>query len=681
MTESDRLYWEVCVAAPLTQSFTYYSVANKLSQNLQGCFVRVPFGKRSADGFVIRSLPAEEAQKSPFEIKKIESIDVSTAKIQQERIQWLQWISEYYLFPIGEVFALSKPPLPPKENQRKSKKPSAAPDLATKTPLILSADQQKVVSAISQTNEFKVHCLFGVTGSGKTEVYMELINKTLSSTEGAALVMVPEISLTPQLIQRFIERFGNQVAVIHSQLTEREKSNFWQELVQKKKRIAIGTRSALFCPIPDLKFIVVDEEHEPSFKQEEKLKYHARDCAIMLAKELNIPIVLGSATPSLETWQNAMNKKYVLHELKMRAASEDSVEVQVLDLKNDNKLHSQKPSWMTEELFVAVKEALDNNQQSALFLNRRGLSQMVMCESCGYVHECPNCDISLTLHSNHSLLCHYCDYTESFKTKCPSCREGELKPFGLGTEQMEKDIQEYFPQAIVRRADRDEVQNRLDMEEIIRDMSENKINILIGTQMIAKGLDFPSLQVVGLVLADIGFNVPDFRATERSFQLTTQMAGRAGRHSKKTGFKGKVFVQTYNPDHPSLVFALKSDFAGFMQQEAHNRKLFNYPPFVKLISIRIQSNDLLNAQKVAQSLARGLEVARESYSKAGQDFEILGPAQSALFKLRNKFRFQILIKGKEAKALNQALKQVLNRKEVQVPGVRIIPDVDPIQMM
>lgn len=680
MSAKIKKYWEVGVEAPLNQAFTY-SIEDEEGRDLSGYFVKVPFGRRSARGVVLNEAFVDQANPSKFEIKSIDSIESEIDPLSSPRISWLKWISNYYLFPIGEVFALARPPLKKQKNVRLSKKPSAAPTLPIKTPLQLTPEQMQAVKSISEHKNFKVHCLFGVTGSGKTEVYMELIQKVLTEPIGAALVLVPEISLTPQLIQRFVERFGDQVSVIHSQLSDREKTDFWLELVESKKRIAIGTRSALFCPIPNLKFIVIDEEHEPSFKQEEKLKYHARDCSIMLAKELDIPIVLGSATPSLETWQNAVSGKYVLHQLKNRAASADAVAVRVLDLKNENQLHAQKPSWMTQPLFDAVKMALANKQQAALFLNRRGLSQMVMCHSCGYVHECPNCDIALTLHNNHSLLCHYCEYSEQFKLKCPSCIEGELKAFGLGTEQMEKDIQEYFPEAIVRRADRDEVQNRLDMEEIISEMSENKINILIGTQMIAKGLDFPSLQVVGLVLADIGFNIPDFRSTERSFQLITQMAGRAGRHSNKTGFIGQVFIQTYNPEHPSLLYALQSDFQGFMEQEAQNRKLFSYPPFMKLISIRIQSPDQQKAQLVAQNLATGLELALKSYKKLGQEFEILGPAHSALFKLRNKFRFQILLKGKDSKILNQALKAVLLRKEVQVQGVRIIPDVDPIQMM
>jgi primosomal protein N' (replication factor Y) len=327
--------------------------------------------------------------------------------------------------------------------------------------------------------------------------------------------------------------------------------------------ILVGARSALFCPLPNLGLIVVDEEHEPSFKQEEKLKYNGRDSAIMLGKMVKCPVLLGSATPSLESWAHAQTGRYHLHTLTRRVADRSLPQLTMIDLRAEEKKNTDLPTWMTDRLHAELVQTYESGKQSALFLNRRGVAPLVLCESCGFVHECPNCDISLTLHQHSHLICHYCDYHENFKESCPSCKEGEMKAVGLGTEQIEKDLKRLFPQATVARADRDEVQNRHDLEELIRAMESGETDFLVGTQMIAKGLDFPNLQMVGLVLADIGFNIPDFLSPERSFQLITQVSGRAGRHVKPGEEPGQVLIQTYNPDHPSLVAAMKGDFASF----------------------------------------------------------------------------------------------------------------------
>jgi primosomal protein N' (replication factor Y) len=465
------------------------------------------------------------------------------------------------------------------------------------TPPVMTEEQHASFESISKFKTFSSHLVFGVTGSGKTEIYLRLLEKVLEEGK-TGIVLVPEISLTPQLIQRFSRRFGDKIAALHSQLTDRERTTQWWDIIEGRKRILVGARSALFCPIQNLGLIIVDEEHEPSYKQDEKLKYNGRDAAVMLAKQADCPIVLGSATPSLETWKNAVEKKYHLHTLKNRVANRSLPDMLVVDLREEKaseeaqKLKEEKyshlPFWMSPLLFEKMRSTLDDGYQAALFLNRRGVAQMVLCPACGHTRECPNCDINLTLHHHTHLVCHYCDYHESLKNKCPDCSEGHLEAMGLGTELLENDLAKLFPDKKIARADRDEIQTRTDLEDLILGMEEGTIDILVGTQMIAKGLDFPKLKLVGLVLADVGFNLPDFRATERSFQLITQMSGRSGRHVKPGESPGTVVIQTYNPEHESLVFAQKHDFEGFAQQELNNRSALSYPPVGKLLGFRLQ---------------------------------------------------------------------------------------------
>jgi len=517
-----------------------------------------------------------------------------------------------------------------------------------------------------------------VTGSGKTEVYLQLLERTLQQGK-QGLVLVPEISLTPQLIHRFAARFGDQVAVLHSQLTDRERTNQWWDIVDGKKQILIGARSALFCPMKNLGLIVIDEEHEPSFKQDEKLKYHARDSAVVLGKFANCPVILGSATPSLESWKNAVEGKYHLHRMVQRVENRSMPTVEIIDMRTESK-GGQVPSWMSHKLFEAMTTVLQKKQQVALFLNRRGVAPVTLCPACGYTYECPNCDISLTLHGKFHLVCHYCDYHQDFKIECPSCKEGEMSPLGLGTELLENDIRQLFPEARVARADRDEIQNRADLEHLIHEMESGETDILIGTQMIAKGLDFPKLNLVGIVLADVGFNLPDFRATERSFQLITQVSGRAGRHVSQGESPGSVLVQTYNPEHPSLLFAQNHDFEGFAAHELDNRRPLNYPPMGKLISFRIQGSQLPRVHEATRLLSNrclSLKAAKPHY----QSVELLGPAEAPLAKLRGQFRFHMILKDQNHKLLNAFCHQVLGDHKWLPAGTRIAVDVDPLHLL
>lgn len=678
--------WSVAVDAPLFEPLTYCSGLDLK----RGQKIIVPLGRRSAEGVILKELDQPvKSTDSNYEIKAIKSVIDEYPQLPENFLRWLEWLADYYIHPIGQVTQLAYPPLS-RIVKRKvvSKRPEVIRQVEQVKKWPMTDEQQKVFSDISSYSNFSTHLLFGVTGSGKTEVYMNLFERCLAEGK-TGLFLVPEISLTPQLIQRFSARFGDKVAALHSQLTDRERTNQWWEIVEERKSILIGARSALFCPIKNLGLIIVDEEHEPSFKQDEKLKYHGRDAAIMLAKLSNCPIVLGSATPSLETWKNAQDGKYFLHQMKSRVGNRSLPQINVVDMRayKEKEINATKqpkadqlPSWLSPELFEKLTNTLDSNYQAALFLNRRGVAQLVLCPLCGHTRVCPNCDINLTLHGKSHLVCHYCDYHENLPHKCPECDEGEIKPVGLGTELIETDLAKLFPTAKIARADRDEISKREDLENLIEQMESGKIDILIGTQMIAKGLDFPKLKLVGLVLADIGFNLPDFRSTERSFQLITQMSGRSGRHVKENEEPGQVIVQTYNPDHESITFALNHDYEGFAQNELNARSMLNYPPHGKLISFRIIGKKQEEVKQMASLLAKRCHALQHSNSHY-QQIEVLGPAEAPLAKLRGNYRYNLIIKGLTAKILNSFARQVMGDRDWLARGVKINTDVDPLSLL
>ncbi len=680
-------FYKIAVQAPMKGALTYS--AEKIDFIPQrGQWLRVPLGSRLTLGLCLGpATPANAETNQKFEIKSIESAETEYGPLTEDLVQWIEWISEYYLYPVGLVASTFIPPLRKNINSKTRKSP-VIPTVERVNPPQLTKEQSQAVEDIAKFNSFSAHLLFGVTGSGKTEVYLRLLEKILAENK-TGLVLVPEISLTPQLIFRFAQRFGDKIATLHSHLTEREKTNQWWDMVEGRKQILIGARSALFCPIPNLGLIIVDEEHEPSFKQDEKLKYHGRDAAVMLAKLKNIPIVLGSATPSLETWKNALEKKYHLHRLSQRVENRALPEYKIIDLRLKHEAQDPElkkietpplPFWMSKELYIGLDQSLKKNEQAALFLNRRGQAQLVLCEACGFTMECPNCDISLTLHSSNHLVCHYCDYHENLKKVCPDCKEGELKPVGVGTELIETDLQNLFPTSRIARADRDEIQSRNDLESLIEQMEKREIDFLIGTQMMAKGLDFPHLNLVAFVLADIGFNLPDFRATERSFQLVTQMSGRAGRHVKLGDTPGQVILQTYNPEHESIVYSQMGSFEAFAEAELKSRKSLLYPPFGKLISLRIQGSQLKDVQKSTETLAARAQQLRDKF-ESYKSIELLGPAEAPLFKLRGLFRYHFLLKGPSSQALHQFVQQLLGDEKWVSQKTRILTDVDPISLL
>lgn len=669
---------KVAVNAPLLQPLTY---AWDLSAEPQvGLRVHVPLGKggRKASGVIVG--PADSGEISAdIEIKNVLDVDESAPALPKFFVDWLLWLSDYYLHPVGQVLQLAYPPLK-KFTDRKSKKSPVLPEVQSTQPPKLTEEQSHTLQSLGDLQGFSVHLLHGVTGSGKTEVYLRSIEKVLCSGK-QALVLVPEIALTPQLVQRFVSRFGDEVAVIHSHLTDRERTQQWWAGFHAQKRILIGARSALFCPLKDLALIVVDEEHEASYKQDEKLKYNARDAAVMLGKQMNIPVLLGSATPSLESWQNALDQRYRLHQMKNRVENRSMPKVEVIDLRSEQLLRkgqdSHLPFWLSETLFEKMSQRLEAGEQVALFLNRRGMAQTTVCPGCGFTHKCPNCEISLTLHGKRNLVCHYCDYAHLLEEICPHCKESELKSLGLGTEQIEEELKKRFPDAKVRRADRDEITTREDMEDLVRDMENHEIDILVGTQMIAKGLDFPKLNLVGLILADIGFNLPDFRSVERSFQLLTQMSGRSGRHLAEGG---EVIVQTYNPLYPALPFAQTADFEGFAEQELQMREELKYPPFHRLAGFRLSGTKLNMVEDLGDLIAHRASKLKLT-SAHYQDVTLLGPADAPLAKVRNRYRKNFLIKAPHQQVLSAFCKQLLGDGKWIPNGTKVQVDIDPYHLM
>lgn len=675
---SQRLFAYVAVDAPIKELLTY-EIPESLSFLELGTSVTVPLGKRKVKGVIWKK--ADSKPEGSFQLKQILEISEERPILNAKQRKWLQWLADYYLHPIGQVASLSFPPLKKQTKPRKSSRAPVVPEVSTSVAPQLTEEQSICLKNISSTSGYGTHLLHGVTGSGKTEVYLNLIKGVLERGQ-TALILVPEISLTPQLLQRFAARFPDQVAVIHSHLTDREKTDQWWSMVSGEKTILIGARSALFCPFDNLGIVIMDEEHEPSFKQDEKLRYHARDAAIVKAHSHNCPVILGSATPSLETWRNCLSEKYHYHKMSRRVSDRKMPNIDVIDMREERQKRRDKegqplPFWISQTLYDHLVQTFEKGEQAALFLNRRGIAQTTVCHSCGYVYECPNCAISLTLHAKNHMVCHYCGYSERLTESCPQCSDGDIQPLGLGTELVENDMARLFPDIKICRADRDEIQNRADLENMISSMESGEVQLLVGTQMIAKGLDFKGLTLVGLVMADVGFSIPDFRAAERSFQLLTQVSGRAGRHSE---LPGEVVIQTYNPDHSSIRYTCSNDFPGFADEELGHREELKYPPFGKVASLKVQGLHHDRVSQAAEQLSqRGfhLKNRHESY----QTVQILGPTQAPMAKLRGKFRYLILLKSPTHKALEHFCRQLTFDLKWLPAGTKVQVDMDPMNML
>ena len=544
------------------------------------------------------------------------------------------------------------------------------------TNLELTLEQQDAfekVNASLQIGEYDEFLLFGITGSGKTEIYIRLIEEALKLGK-SSIMLVPEISLTPQTVDRFLGRFGEEkIAVLHSKLSLGERYDQWKKIERGDAKIIIGARSAIFAPAKDLGLIIIDEEHDDSYKSEMSPRYNAKEIASYIGNNKNIPVVLGSATPDMSTYFKAQNGKIQFLELTKRANNSSLPEVEIVDLRKE--LASGNKTMISTKLHELIEENLENKKQTILFLNRRGFSTFIMCRDCGYTAKCKNCDITLTYHlKENKLKCHYCGYEIDALTICPECGSKNIRYFGTGTQKLEEQIKEIFPQASVIRMDIDTVTKKNSHEDILNKFRNEGIDILIGTQMVVKGHHFPNVTLVGVIAADSSLNIDDYRAHERTFQILTQVAGRAGRGKDK----GKVIIQTYNPDTFCIQYAQKQDYKLFYDTEINIRKQLRYPPFCDIILIGLSS---INYKEIERSAKLIFEDIKQKIKTKKMQIILYKPVPAPIDKIKNRYRWRIIIKciidEKLINEINNTIEKVTNKKNT----LRVIVDTNPSNML
>lgn len=547
-------------------------------------------------------------------------------------------------------------------------------DFPKTLPWQLNTEQQQAVSRIlaaEAQGEATTFLLEGITGSGKTEVYLQSIAEILNKGK-TAMMLVPEIALTPQMVQRFKSRFGKAVAVLHSGLSQGEKYDEWRKIERGEAQVVVGARSAVFAPLQKIGLIIIDEEHEATYKQEDTPRYHARDLAIWRSQYHHCPVILGSATPSLESRARAQKKRYELLYLTQRAHENAQLpSVTIVDLKEE---YAQKnTSTFSRLLQEKISNRLQQKEQIVLLLNRRGYSSFMMCRDCGYVLPCPNCDISLTLHMDvKKMRCHYCGHQENIPKKCPDCQGEKIRYYGTGTQKVEEELQERFPSARILRMDVDTTRKKGAHEKILKAFEEQEADILLGTQMIAKGLDYPNITLVGVLNADTALNLPDFRSSERTFQLLTQVSGRAGRGAKP----GEVIVQTFNPEHHSIVLAQAQDYEAFYQQEMILRHQSGYPPFYFTVKITISHP----AEQVVAK--KSYQIAEQLKNGLSPESRILGPTPSGIARIKNRYYYQIILKYKQEVHLHRMLREILETSQSeQRKNLYVSIDYEPLNFI
>ncbi|MEC0665453.1 primosomal protein N' [Priestia flexa] len=552
--------------------------------------------------------------------------------------------------------------------------PYANRDFIPSKPFPLTDEQSAAIKPILrdiENHEHDVFLMYGVTGSGKTEVYLQSIDQVLKQGK-EAIMLVPEISLTPQMVKRFKERFGSKVAVMHSGLSAGEKYDEWRKIQRKEVSVVVGARSAIFAPFQHVGIIIIDEEHETSYKQEENPRYHARDVAIKRAEFHNCPVILGSATPTLESFARAQKGVYKLLPLRERMNKSALPKVDIVDMREE--LRDGNRSMFSTLLLEKIRERLERREQIVLFLNKRGHSSFVMCRDCGYVPSCPHCEISLTYHRyQNRMKCHYCGYEEPTQTACPECESDHIRFFGSGTQKVEEELGKVLPEASVIRMDVDTTSRKGAHEKLLTKFGNGEAQILLGTQMIAKGLDFPNVTLVGVLSADTMLNLPDFRAAEKTFQLLTQVSGRAGRHH----LPGEVVIQTYAPEHYSIQLASQHDYDTFYLEEMKLRQAHRYPPFFYLALVTVSHENVAKVVSVTGKISQYLR------QKLSPQAVILGPVASPIAKIKDRYRYQCMIKYKLEPNMIPALKYVVNQyqDQMQQEQLTITIDLHPYSMM
>lgn len=730
-----NLYAEIILnseALEIDRPFTY-KIPVELEDRIQkGQIVKVPFGmgNKTSEGFVL-SIKDEDEVDINFRVKKIHSIITEEPVIDSDNIELIDFLREKYLCKYIDAFRLLIPVGIMKGAKNKSKKvivfksddlscikkPEGYMDIInflkdnsgkyTKSELInnnsisqyklnsliekgllaveeetvfrynsrtynvdsekeLTLEQKKVLYEYNNSNN-KLFLLKGVTGSGKTEVYMRMVEEAIKRNK-SAIVLVPEISLTPQMIERFKGRFGRDVALFHSKLSDGERFDEWFRVKEGKAKLVVGARSAIFLPVKDLGLIIIDEEHENTYKSDQNPKYQTKEVAEFLSEQKGCKVVLGSATPTIETYYRSLVGELDLLELNSRVDNKDMPPMKIVDMRNE--LRSGNMSLFSRELFADIQDKLSKGEQIILFLNRRGFSTFVSCRSCGYVFKCEECDISMTYHRNGLLVCHYCGKSKRTPQKCPKCDSKYVKFFGAGTQRVEEEVKKYFKDVKVLRMDVDTTRSKDAYENIYNTFKEGKADILIGTQMISKGLDFKNVTLVGVLAADMSINLPDYRAAERTFQIITQVAGRAGRGEKQ----GKVIIQTYNPDHYSLEYAINYDYEGFYEKEFTVRALMKYPPFGKILLI----NGISKKEDLLKNFMHKISNVIKPVVEKEIDVDILGPIPCLIAKVKENYRWQIVIKGEFNSEFAKKIKELLYDESKNVYNdIRISMDINP----
>jgi primosomal protein N' (replication factor Y) len=667
----------IALPVPVRQLFTYRVPGEFDDAALPGAPVDVTFRGRAARGVLVERI-ASTSLENVRDIIRVTGAPLLSAHL----LELTRWVADYYLAPPGEVVAAA---LPGGNDglARSLARRGASEDAVLRMPIperiTLTVAQRDAVAAVDSAvtaGGFQPFLLHGVTASGKTEVYLRAA-RAAREAGGQALILVPEVALASQVLSVFNKRFGGRVAPLHSYLPLGTRRRNWELARRGALDVVVGARSAVFAPLPNLKLIVVDEEHEPAYKQSEQLRYHGRDVAVRRAQMLGVPVVLGSATPSLETQANAARGKYRRLVLPTRVDRRPMPVIRVVDLRREG----SGPGLLSVPLRSAIAERLERKEQVLLWLNRRGHSHHIQCRGCGHTPECPRCDISLTLHmaqgESKSLRCHYCDHREPAPDTCPKCQAALLRYAGAGTQRAERELAGAFPAARALRLDLDVARRKAGSGDVLAQFARGDADILLGTQMIAKGLDFPRVTLVGVLDADVALHLPDFRAAERTFQLLTQVSGRSGRGK----VPGEVLIQTCTPEHPAIAAVASAEPAeaerSFRKRELDERRDALYPPFTRLVTLHADGPDEQEVEAAATALA-----ARAREQAADHDIQVLGPAPQALAKLRGRHRWHVLLKGASGAALREIAATAL--AQADQPGhrrVRIIADVDPIEVL
>ena len=665
------IFLDIVLNVPVNQAFTYSYIPleNQKPENIPqiGKRAEVRFGNKKMTGFITKiydSFPSHCAV--PLEkIKQVSKIVDSEPLITQELLETAIWVSKYYLCTIGEAVNSI---LPSARRESSEQSFSFDSEISAGIRQNLSEEQKKAVNDIlahAEKNESSFHYLYGPTGSGKTEVFLQTAEQILKKNKGV-IYLVPEISLTQQVVDSVVNRFGPQVAVLHSSLTQSQKLTQWKKILHREARIVIGARSAIFAPVPDLGMIIIDEEHDSSYKSGNTPRYHARQTAMYRASKLKIPLIMGSATPSVEAWHLMNCGKLLKHTLSKRLAGGEKPSIKCINLNQ-----SVMQGCISEELKNEIETTLKEKKQAILFLNRRGFTHFFRCSTCGFEMKCKNCSVSMTFHkSENRLRCHYCGWHILPPSSCPKCGSLDIGYSGFGTEFIEAETAQKFPNARIVRVDTDSVSKKGELQNKIDAFKKGEFDIMLGTQMVAKGLNFPNLKTVGIILADTALHLPDFRATERTFSLITQVAGRAGRFFPD----GKVFVQTYNPENQAISFACSANTEGFYDFEINQRKLLSFPPFSRLIRLVFRSSNQIKAEKTSEDAANLIENLKIP------GVEILGPSECPLSKISQNYRFQLILRGEKIVPLQNAVRKLLfDYRHPQ--EVYIECDVDPVSLL